>query len=927
MLRPSSCGTQDPQPSHDHQKSTPNENGHFVEQIQQPYDMTWSSPSCQPAVESDFGDFQQFNRSPARSPSRLKWSPQVYTIAEDTESISSGLLPTKLFSSNGTLASIAPNPNSTPDQTGMSMAQDDNSPLTQGLLAPSLEPNDKQPKENEEDGIPITLDELLTEIKRLAQHDFTIKGVHYHPVLKGIFQRLCDYDVMLKNARKKVERAVPASPKTSAAISSDSVPPSPYESNRRKQLSQSPHQSQQNSSTGSALNTPQFRRVRVLTSSSAAASVAINPRETPVTYADPINGQAAQHIACLEEKVVDLEQQLAQSRRAHHGLLQDHIVSLKASAPPSDLATQSAVASLKSLNPTIQSILSSVTHISSSPRTDVNSFPPEPDTERSRTVSNSSRLAEQQARLAESMTRSQLSLHDALVQAQQQQVRQLNHLKEASVSAQNSGSEKQLAIDSQAMVNEAVTRLLRAETELGLLKLVMAQNQEEISGLEEEVFQKQKELHHHRRILESMIESNRLGYVTQIQEDRTEIRALESILTKEKRVAAARIAALELEIEKLKTTLVDETKDAMDLDTKKQIQVLESELTQLRAQVKNYAEEVSALEQRLAQIEAESKSDKESLAQTSSRLQQALDHGVEETLDMIDHMEKEHKTKSGALKSNLLKSQRATIRLQNEVAAMALRIVRIQTLNEGLEESAERDQAEIARLTKEVEEHKEEIHKIRSEHVSLSPPSDARTNDQETKELKENMTALEIQLEEVTATLRLKELELEHALKETEKVMLQLEELEAKLERELATQKDGHVEEMARFDQEKRGQAQRERAAQVASVTLFQNMVTRLQAELNDTQEKLRDMTLCWGHTKEQLMKCDASYRRRKKELDETTKALHEVNETVAHLSDAIELLEKEKRSNMVLVQTIAKRDQALANMEYRVKQLEEERL
>ncbi|KAF8985444.1 hypothetical protein BGZ52_010723 [Haplosporangium bisporale] len=451
----------------------------------------------------------------------------------------------------------------------MSMAQDDNSPLTQGLLAPSLEPNDKQPKENEEDGIPITLDELLTEIKRLAQHDFTIKGVHYHPVLKGIFQRLCDYDVMLKNARKKVERAVPASPKTSAAISSDS----------------------------------------------------------------------------------------------------------------------------------------------------------------------------------------------------------------------------------------------------------------------------------------------------------------------------------------------------------------------LRAQVKNYAEEVSALEQRLAQIEAESKSDKESLARTSSRLQQALDHGVEETLDMIDHMEKEHKTKSGALKSNLLKSQRATIRLQNEVAAMALRIVRIQTLNEGLEESAERDQAEIARLTKEVEEHKEEIHKIRSEHVSLSPPSDARTNDQETKELKENMTALEIQLEEVTATLRLKELELEHALKETEKVMLQLEELEAKLERELATQKDGHVEEMARFDQEKRGQAQRERAAQVASVTLFQNMVTRLQAELNDTQEKLRDMTLCWGHTKEQLMKCDASYRRRKKELDETTKALHEVNETVAHLSDAIELLEKEKRSNMVLVQTIAKRDQALANMEYRVKQLEEERL
>lgn len=643
-----------------------------------------------------------------------------------------------------------------------------------------------------------------------------------------------------------------------------------------------------------------------------------------MTYADPINGQAAQHIARLEEKIVDLEQQLAQSRRAHHGLLQDHIMSLKACAPPSAVAAQSAVTSF---NPVIQSILSSVTHISSSPRTDVNPFLPEPHTERSRTVSSSSRLAEQQARLTESMTRSQMSLHDALVQAQQQQARQFNHLKGTSVSAQDSGSEEQLAIDSQAMVNEAVTRLLRAETELGLLKLVMAQNQEEISGLEEEVFQKQKELHHHRRILESMIESNRLGYVTQIQEDRTEIRALETTLVKEKRMAAARIAALELEIEKLKTTLVDKTKETMDLQTKKQVQVLETELTQLRAQIKGYVEKVLALEQILAQAEAESKSDKESLAQMSARLQQTLDHDVEETLDMIDHLEKEHKTKSGALKSNLVKSQKATIRLQNEVAAMALRIVRIQTLNEGLEESAKRDQAEIARLAKEVAEHKEEIQKIRSERASPSPPSDARTIGQETKELNEKMTALEIQLKELTATLRLKELELEQALEETEKVMLQLEESKANLERELAAQKVVHVEEMAKIGQEKKGQAQRERAAQVANVTLFQNMVTRLQTELSDTQEKLRDMTLCWGHTKEQLMKCDASYRRRKKELDDTTKALHEVNETVAHLSDAIELLEKEKRSNLVLVQTIAKRDQALADMEYRVKQLEDERL
>lgn len=649
-----------------------------------------------------------------------------------------------------------------------------------------------------------------------------------------------------------------------------------------------------------------------------------NPRETPVAHTIPADDQAVQHVARLEEKIVDLEQQLAQSRRAHHGLLQDHIMSLKACAPPSAVTTQSTVAAQ---NPAIQSILSSITHISSSPQTEVSPLSHlEPNTGGSQNVNGKSRLAEQQARLSESMTRSQMSLLDALVQAQQQQAQQLDRLKGNTVSDHDVGSEEQLAIDSQAMVNEAVTRLLRAETELGLLKLVMAQNQQEISGLEEEVFQKQKELHHHRRILESMIESNRLGYVTQIQEDRTEIRGLETRLGKEKRESAAKIVALEREIGKLKSALADRTKEAMDLETKNQVQLLEKEVDQLRAQVRDYVQKAMVLEQRLAQVEAESRDDKVSLAQMSARLQQAMDHGVEETLDMIDHMEKEHKTRSGVLKSGLVKSQKATIRLQNEVAAMALRIVRIQTLNEGLEESAERDQAEITKLVKEVEEYREEIQNIRSGLASATSCDTAQTGFQETRELKEKMAALEIQLEEVSASLRLKDLELEQALEETEKAMLQLEESEARLERELAAQKNVHVEEMAKFDQEKKMQAQRERSAQVASVTLFQNMVTRLQTELNDTQEKLRDMTLCWGHTKEQLMKCDASYRRRKRELDETTKALHEVNETVAHLSDAIELLEKEKQSNWVLVQTIAKRDRALADMEYRVKQLEDER-
>lgn len=66
MLRSSSCGTQDPQPLQGPQKSTPYENDHLVEQLQQPYDMTWSSP-CQPVVESGTANTQHRVHNRARS--------------------------------------------------------------------------------------------------------------------------------------------------------------------------------------------------------------------------------------------------------------------------------------------------------------------------------------------------------------------------------------------------------------------------------------------------------------------------------------------------------------------------------------------------------------------------------------------------------------------------------------------------------------------------------------------------------------------------------------------------------------------------------------------------------------------------------------------------------------------------------------------
>ncbi|KAG0347665.1 hypothetical protein BG004_007234 [Podila humilis] len=812
----------------------------------------------------------------------------------------------------------------------MSTIYSDSNWVDSAILAPALEPNVL--KVDEEDAS-ISLEDLLSEIKRLTEQDFAVKGVRYHTVLQGVYQRLCDYDVMLRHARKKAERVNAGSSMVALASSGDCTLTTPSDNSRASWMSHSPSKQLLSSTTfmnatngGSPSVTPKNRRSQMLvpspisnlkTSASKQSSMGL------VMFDDP----EIQQIARLEEKVADLERQLAQSRRAHHGLLQDHIMSLKASAPSTTLVAQSAVVTQ---NPVIQAILSSVTNISPASPAPVPSitfnYANQVSEPRTRTLSGHSRIAAQQARLSESMTDSQLSLQDALMQAQDQQAQQLNRLKG---NASPSDSEKQMAIDSQSMVNEAVTRLLRAETELGLLKLVMAQNQDEISGLEDEVFQKQNELHHHRRILESMIESNRLGYVAQIQEDRTEIRTLATTLAKEKKEGATKIATLEKEVQDLKIALVSKTKDSMTAETKIQIEELEAQVVHWKSQVLELAEEMALLKNRVIEAEQESMKDKDSLKEISARLQRTLDHGVEEALDMIDHMEKEHKTKSGVLKSNLVKSQKVTIRLQNEVSAMALRVVRIQTLNEKLEDNSEKDQREIAKLGQEVAELKESLEKLQSGHT---PPTNIAhgavtqpvANEEEALVLKQKITALEIQIEEVSASLRLKELELEQAVEQTEKAIMQLEESEVKLERELEIQRLAHVEKMHQFDLEKKAQAQRERAGQAASVTLFQNMVTRLQQELNDTEEKLRDTTLCWGQTKEQLMKCDASYRKRRKELADTTKALHEVNETVAHLSDAIGLLENEKQSNLVLVQTLAERDQILAEMEYRIKQLEE---
>lgn len=184
--------------------------------------------------------------------------------------------------------------------------------------------------------------------------------------------------------------------------------------------------------------------------------------------------------------------------------------------------------------------------------------------------------------------------------------------------------------------------------------------------------------------------------------------------------------------------------------------------------------------------------------------------------------------------------------------------------------------------------------------------------------MKATIISLEIQIEDLSTSLRLKDEELTQALQKTKDLLL-------KLDQDLLDQQAAHKTQLTALTEKHHLQAQRERACQSTSVTLFQNMVTKLQTELSDTQEKLRDTTLCWGHTKEQLQKCDQSYRRRKKDLEETTRNLHELEETMAKLGDAIGMLEYEE-VNLVLVRTLEERDREIRDMEYRLRVLEDER-
>ncbi|KAK3820505.1 MAG: hypothetical protein J3R72DRAFT_459750 [Linnemannia gamsii] len=424
----------------------------------------------------------------------------------------------------------------------------------------------------------------------------------------------------------------------------------------------------------------------------------------------------------------------------------------------------------------------------------------------------------------------------------------------------------------------------------------MAQNQQEISGLEEDVFRAQHDLKNHRRVFESLLELYHLGFEAQIREDQLQIKSLEGRVKKvevEKEEVEKVVKKLEMDLEEKERNL-DEKRD---LYQRQEQGMREGPVRDLEAEIEQLKAELATQEVKINEME-----------------QQAME--VKEDGQMTEFLEQQHRKATAAMKASLFKAQRSNNRLNRDVSALVKKMSGVETLNEEYAQQTNRDRAQLADLQRQTEELQAQLDKATSESSSATT---ATATIEHQNEMKAIITSLETQIEDLSSSLRLKEAELEQALEETEHLALQLEQ-------DLNTQQQLHKAEMIQFAEEKKIQAQRERACQTTSVILFQNMVTKLQTELGETQEKLRDTTLCWGHTKEQLQKCEQSYRRRKKDLEETTRNLHELEETMAKLGDAIGMLEYEKEANGILVRTLEERDREMRDMEYRLKVLEEER-
>ncbi|KAF9970355.1 hypothetical protein BGZ73_006945 [Actinomortierella ambigua] len=792
---------------------------------------------------------------------------------------------------------------------------------------------------------------LIREIQRLASHDFDHHGkpAPFPQELQSVFQKICDLSVCLRSAKKNARNS-PFSRNAhlfGGYRSPSNGGGSPWTSRPRTLTVSSPSKRPFEPSTGvvtTIIDGSQHHHHHHHHNNNNNNSSSNNNKGADSRNSHDGTASTAALHQQQQEIIQDLEHQLAQSRKAHYELVQAHITNISRQFSP--LASPSASSTVLSSS----GILGLESRAGSSGGSGGgNDSSSDEDDQRggllAKMLSESQVLESLMQQQQENQKQQQENQDEQQHQQQQQQPTPSRPLIEAgstsspksstafskrsSTVGAGSGSNLKLStIGHEAEFNhlalkQVMKRLLEAQKELGMLKMMMVQSQGDIQELEEEILLKEEQLKRHYDLFHSLVTSQQLGLQIKVDQGTERIRQLETLVdqcTKE------HVERLQREIQDSQAQLValNASKDSKQ----DKIAQLEALVATLEAEIATHESTVQALQASLVKAETAAKEAEAKFVVLTQELESQrvkMEASLDENMDMMEHMTKEHKKKLVEMSSNLRKSRNEARRFQQETQQMALKIVRLQNLNEALEEKAEKDKVHIQSLLDTIESHTQTIDQLQLqlEQCQQGGVVVVADNDSVVAKHAHEIASLETKIEELELMLRAKDSEMEQAVEAAEKLTLRLEESETRTSEQLADLKQQHEQAIKKLREDAQTQAQLERKLVGQSVTLYQGMAARLEKELSETQEKLRETMLCWGHTKEQCMRFESSYRKKKRELEETTKSLEEVHFTLARLGDAIGLLEHEKEVNQKLSEEIQRRDEELLEMEQRLRQLE----
>lgn len=509
-----------------------------------------------------------------------------------------------------------------------------------------------------------------------------------------LYQRLQDYHVMLKNARRKL----------------DQHQQQHQQQQQRGTTHLSPSPLVGDLAAGSEASSSKLNlAVTTATSASLASAPTIanmltkysnNTNLLEISTATTLGPDAC--ISQLHQRIIDLEQQLARSRRAHHTLLQDHILNLKKTSShfligptASGGAGGAATAKLPESDArAILGILASVNSNSSSTSSlfssSVSGGSGNNKSKKKKKDSSLLRKESGNSNSGSNVETPNYILQETLRTAQELHNRHLHQLKGVSTSSTSAPSSASpttntpssdsepsfLSISSHTLISEATTRLLRAATELGLLKLVMAQNQSEISGLEEDVLRAQRELKNHRQVFEALLELHQLGFEAQIREDQVLIKDLEGKVRKcegEKEEIERVVKKLEGELEEKERNLDQKREMYQQQD----LHLTEGPIRDLEAEIEQLKNELAEQETKMAEYRVQSE---------------------DEASQMTEVLEKQHRKATTELKASLVKAQRSNTRLHKEVTALVQKMVSVETLNDEYAQQTAQDRAQLFAL-------------------------------------------------------------------------------------------------------------------------------------------------------------------------------------------------------------------------------------